>query len=67
MVDLRKDKGMLEQSVSVEKPESVNREVRACELRCRESVVRARERERERERSIRCDESCKLTIELSRL
>ena len=48
MVDLRKDKGMLEQSVSVEKPESVNREVRACELRCRESVVRARERERER-------------------
>ena len=39
MVGLRKDKGMLEQSVSVEKPDSVNREVRECELRCRDSVA----------------------------
>ena len=39
MVGLRKDKGMLEQSLLVEKPKSVNQEVRECELRCKDSVA----------------------------
>ena len=43
-VGLRKDKGMLEQAVSVEKPESVNREIKKCELCCRDSVVSVVER-----------------------
>lgn len=45
-----REKDELTVADSVEKPECVNREVRECELRCRESVG---ERERERERSIR--------------
>ena len=39
MVGLRKDKGVLEQSVSVEKPESVNREVRECECESADRVA----------------------------
>ena len=56
----------------VEKAESVNREVRECELRCQDSVASIVEvvllvlsREcgpRDRERWNRGDESCKLTI-----
>ena len=48
---------------------SVSGEARGCELRCRESVERDIEmlREIERERWICGDESCKLTIELSKL
>ena len=37
VVGLRKDKGLLEQSVSVEKPEGVNRKVRESWIRCDES------------------------------